>query len=620
MIKFISLAALCSLLFLPLPCLASDCQELAPLVVTATMTEQTLDVAAGTVQLIDQQEIASLGAENVADVLLHASGITLLTGAGRSQEVSIRGLGAGHTLILLDGRRITGGFNANIDVSQIPVVMIDHIEIVRGPGSALYGSEATGGVINIITRRPAYRTEGELDARGGVGLAAEQALQGMAGSSAGPVRANLAAAHYSQDGWNKDGEMPDEIDDTDLDAVLMRSAFDFSTDQTLSIGGEWSKFTRDGKRLYKNVVRTRNGEDERWGGYLQYDLHQDGRSGGMLRVYGNRSKGSYDFDPAADEADKERGLLQAEGRGSYAPFESLTLTAGGELRWETLEGDQMINGSEDGETDKIKAIFGQADWSPLKWLNFVGSLRYDDYENSGSHLTPRIIASLYVPHGRIWASYGNGFRAATLDEMYGLTEKRQGKDLYYGNKNLDPETSQSYETGIEMHSQRLRGRLVYFHNRLDDLIEARLISSSGGYNTYEYQNVEKAKTYGTEIEAGVLVTSNLDLAVQATWLSTENEETGEPLATEPKWKGEATLTWQVPALELEAQVHYLYFGDSEDGAGEELDGYDLVSLYLSKTVTENLKLYAGSDNLFNEENDYFYQTPLQVYAGVNYCF
>ena len=256
----------------------------------------------------------------------------------------------------------------------------------------------------------------------------------------------------------------------------------------------------------------------------------------------------------------------------------------------------------------------------MKWLNFVGSLRYDDYENSGSHLTPRIIASLYVPHGRIWASYGNGFRAATLDEMYGLTEKRQGKDLYYGNKNLDPETSQSYETGIEMHSQRLRGRLVYFHNRLDDLIEARLISSSGGYNTYEYQNVEKAKTYGTEIEAGVLVTSNLDLAVQATWLSTENEETGEPLATEPKWKGEATLTWQVPALELEAQVHYLYFGDSEDGAGEELDGYDLVSLYLSKTVTENLKLYAGSDNLFNEENDYFYQTPLQVYAGVNYCF
>ena len=70
----------------------------------------------------------------------------------------------------------------------------------------------------------------------------------------------------------------------------------------------------------------------------------------MLRVYGNRSKGSYDFDPAADEADKERGLLQAEGRGSYAPFESLTLTAGGELRWETLEGDQMINGSEDGES------------------------------------------------------------------------------------------------------------------------------------------------------------------------------------------------------------------------------------------------------------------------------
>ena len=93
--------------------------------------------------------------------------------------------------------------------------------------------------------------------------------------------------------------------------------------------------------------------------------------------------------------------------------DGLTFTAGGEIRWETLEGDEMIETIEGEKSERVKALFGQMDWTPIDWLNIVGSLRLDDYDNSGSHVTPRLIASVFIPHGRFWLSYRNGFRAPT---------------------------------------------------------------------------------------------------------------------------------------------------------------------------------------------------------------
>ncbi len=622
MMKFASIATFL-LLLVPGGVSAASEHELSPLVVTATMTEQNFAVATGTVEVISSEDIARLGAEDVADVLRYATGLNLLTGTGRAKEVSIRGMGAGHTLILLDGRRITGGYNATVDVRQIPVVLIDHIEIVRGPGSALYGSEATGGVINIITKQAPKQTEAAIDARGAVGLAAEQNLQGMIGSGSGLLRAIIAAAHYEQDGWDKAGDPVQELDDLQQDSLFTRAAVDLAQGHELSVGGEWSKFQRDGTRYYMNAERMRKGEEERVGGFLQYRYQPDADYDAMFRVYGNQSEGSYRFSPVAPSSSSDenrRELLQIESRGSVSIAETLTLTAGGEMRWEALEGDQLDALSDDRKSERVSAVFGQFNWVPIPWFSLVGSLRFDDYRNSGNDLSPRLVASFYLPKGKVWASYGEGFRAASLDQFYGQVYKRQGKDLYLGNEDLDPETSRSAEAGIALHNDRLRGQLVYFYNRIEDLIDAELVSTASGKRTFEYQNVNKATTYGIELETGVTLTERLDLSAQGTWLQTENEESGEDLANEPEWKGDVALTWQIPLIEVEAQMRYLYFGTSEDGSGGKLDRYDLVSLSLTKQVTENLKIYAGSDNLFQEENDDYFQDPLEVYAGLTYRF
>jgi outer membrane receptor for ferrienterochelin and colicins len=597
-------------------------QELAPMVVTSTLTEQSLDVATGTVAVIDQEDIEAMGAEDVADVLMHAAGINVQVGTGRAQEVSIRGLGGDHTLILLDGRRLTGGYNSTVDISTIPIALIDHIEIVRGPGSAIYGSEATGGVVNIITLKPAQKTTGGIDVQAGVGEAAERSLQGMVGSSYGPLRVNVAAAHYEQDGYDNDlndyGNQ--ELDDTELDTVLSRAAVDLAPGQQLSFGGEWSEYSREGLRYYQNELRNRVGEGGQFGGFVQYDLAGESPFSGMIRAYGNRSEGSYEFDPEADSNENERELAQVEARGTYRFGTTLALTTGGELRYESLAGDEVSDYDDQHKSDRISALYSQFDWSPLVWLNLVGSLRYDDYATSGSHLSPRLVATAFIPYGKLWSSYGQGFHSASLDQLYGEVTKSNGKKIYEGNADLAAETCDSFELGIALRNQWLHGSLVYFHNNIDELIEAELVSTTSGVSTYEYHNVDEAKTYGVELETGVAVNSYIDLAANVTWLQTEDEETGEDLAEEPEWKGQIALSWTLPRYTINGQLCYRFFGTSEDGDGEEIEGYELVSLSLSKRLTDNLRINVGSENLFDEENEYYYQDPLQVYAGLSYRF
>ncbi|MGD9504856.1 MAG: TonB-dependent receptor plug domain-containing protein [Syntrophobacteraceae bacterium] len=595
--------------------------ELPSVVVTPTMTERSPDSAPGSVQVIDRKEIESLGAETAADVLRYATGAEMLSGTGRSEGLSIRGLGAQRTLVLLDGRRMSLGYKATFDVNQIPTTMIDHIEIVRGPGSALYGSDAIGGVVNIITRKPPHAVEAEVDVRGGGGESAERSGEGVIGGGFGPLRANIAASHFEKDGWDGDGELPDDIDDTSLDAVLSRAVLDLDSSHAVSAGGEWSAFSREGQRLYLNKERTYDADDKRRGGFVQYDFApKEGPFNAMLRAYGNRYEGSPHFTPTADESDENRELLQAEARGSYSIGNLLTLTGGGEFREETLDGGDLTLSMDDEKSRNAGAVFLQGDWRPLERLNIVAGVRFDDYEESGSHVTPRVVASLFIPYGRVWAGYGQGFKAPTLDQLYGKTKTKGGNEIYNGNEDLDPETSQGCEAGVELRKDWAWCRVTGFYNHLEDMIDAELLSKIGKTYTYTWKNVDEARTAGAEMEAGVQLPMNVALSGNMTYLTTENEETGFDLAQAPTWKGGVTLSWRIPSWGVETRLHYLYFGDSEDGEGNSLDSYNTVNLYASKTLTEHLRLYAGVDNIFDERNEDYTISPVQVYGGLKMTF
>ncbi|OHB26603.1 MAG: hypothetical protein A2X84_10940 [Desulfuromonadaceae bacterium GWC2_58_13] len=600
---------------------AEDPTVLTPIVVTATLDEKNLEVAPGAVQIIDREEISALGAETVGDVLQYATDVMLIGGEGRNLGTSIRGLGANHTLVLLDGRRLAGSFKSQMDVAQIPTLMIDRIEIVRGPVSALYGSDAIGGVVNIITLKPATRTTAEVDVRAGIGRSAEQTYQGRIGGGQGPVRGNLGASHSKKDDWDGDGELPDDIDATALGSTLGRLAFDPSEAQTLSLGGEYSHFSREGGRYYQFLDRDYRADDRRASGFAEYELHPDGPFSGLLRGYFSRYKRTSSFDPPVDVVDERRSLTQVESRGSYVVNDALLLTAGGEFRDEKLEEEGL--GDDDKSTDN-GALFLQGDWQISDRLNLVAGTRYDHHQNFGSRLSPRATLSRLIPGGRIWVGYGQGFRAPNLNELYVTSLLRQGLDTYRGNPDLDAETSESYETGITYRKNRLWGQLTLFHNTLKDLITTELVAEmkqgEKTYRTYEYANVDKAITRGGELEAGVRLPANFTLSGQVSYVATENRTTGAELAYEPHWKGGLNLLWRQPDWDLTTQVRWLYFGHSDDGLGETLDAYSLVHLSLTRALSKQLNMDAGVDNLFDENSEDFTLSPRQVYAGVNWRF
>ena len=185
-------------------------------VVTATMTEKQIADVPGAVQVITGQALIEMNAQTVADAVAEATGLVVTTETGRQKRPSIRGTGNNHTLLLIDGRRLAAGFKDLLGLEQVPVDMIERIEVVRGPASALYGSDAIGGVVNVITKTPSRDLSMGLTAQYGQSIYHEgQEAVGSAyvGDTWGRLGLLLAGGYRDKDGYDRDGVTPDDGDD-----------------------------------------------------------------------------------------------------------------------------------------------------------------------------------------------------------------------------------------------------------------------------------------------------------------------------------------------------------------------------------------------------------------------
>ncbi|EAT16207.1 TonB-dependent receptor [Desulfuromonas acetoxidans] len=591
--------------------------ELGPLVVTATLAEKAVDQVPGAVEVLDQQQLVETGAETVSEALLYATGVMLITAEGRNVGTSIRGIGRNHTLVMLDGRRLAGSFKAQMDVAQLPVTMVERIEVVRGPASALYGSDAIGGVINIITRQPTAQTEAGLDVRGGFGPSAEHLGQIYVGGGSENIQANLGVARSVKDDWDGDSALPDDVDETSLNSVLGRANVNIGPKQQLLFGGEYGHFERDGGRYYQNINRRYDADDRRWGGFAEYHLNQGEPLSAMVRGYASQYKATSSFDPPTSKSEERRRLIQGEGRVTYSTSNRFILTSGGEVREDSLK----VGGMDHNEEKVLNsALFTQADWRITQQLNLVAGVRFDHHEDFGGHLTPRATLTWHYDHGRVWIGYGEGFRAPNLNELYVTSILKKGFETYQNNEDLDEETSQSYEAGTSFHWGRFRSQLVVFRTDLDDLIAAQLQSASGKYKTFTMVNIDEVRAEGVEFESSVALPGDVQLSGQFSYVDTEDRQTHDELADEPRWKSGVTLAWLDPYWGVMTQVRWLYFGTSEDGESNEQDAYQLTHLHVEKDLTASLTLYGGIDNLFDEEHDDFTLSPRGYYLGVKWVF
>jgi outer membrane receptor for ferrienterochelin and colicins len=610
---------------------AASPQRLDEVVVTATGSAKELLDTPGAVEVITAREIRDLNALTVADALETAVGLSISRESGRVEVPGIRGTRSKHTLVLLDGRRLAFGFNDLVDLRQIPAVMVERIEIVRGPASALYGSDALGGVVNIITRSAPDQWRGMARGQSGVNRDGEAEEYVGGGFVGGPVsdrfRFLVSGELRHKDGWDKSGKLPDDGFAEEPGFLAGRIIFDLTDLQTLSAGLEYMENTYLGDQLYENLARERRGDEERLGYYLQYDAQLRGTDRLLVRMNRSGYEHELNFTPFAASGERitEQDTTQAEARYTGQVLDSHLITLGAEYRRDALD-DTLAGTRTDKDVDNV-SILVQDEFHLFDPLYAVLGMRWDDHSAFGSQWSPRgsLIYSL-TDHLRLKSSVGRGFRAPSLTELYVTSLRKRGKEVFEANPDLKAETSTTWELGIAGERNIYRAGLTGFYTEVDDLIETvfQRIEGTGKSkrDVYLYQNIAEATIKGIEAEAGILLPQGFSLDGNLTWQEVENKTGSGDIGGIPEYKGFLKLGYAVPEWRLRANLRMSYTGNLTYADGDSYS-YPLFGAYLSKGLNAHFEIFAGVDNIFDkriERNDVVQIEPTTFYAGVTVRF
>lgn len=522
---------------------------LEPMVVTGTKTGHTLeDVPVETV-LISREDIEKSNAKSVSSLLAQIPGFNFsqqsdLNGA-MGYKNTVRGLNieSRYMLVLVDGQRVFTGYHAggmssagfSHNVNVVPVSMIDHIEVVKGPGSALYGSDAMVGVMNIITRMPKAKKEitaggsfGVYDAHGKdyVGNKVLEKSRTMYESHAtvgGPlaenVRATLSVSHEGNDG----------VDPTRFDVYQNylhgQIEMDVTDDLTVRAGGEFTDWSAKNVDLDDDKTE----QAPRLWAVGDYAFNSDHK----IKVQGYYQKLDADFsDPTYGEQRADVSYSDGELQYTGRFFDSHLVTLGAEILEESLDTDKVK------DTITTASLYLQDEWALLDGiLVLVPGVRFDDNSSYGSALNPKFSA-MYTPiqGTRIRASTGWSFKApSALQASAGNIN--HGSMWVVSNSALDPERAFSWQVGVEqdLFEDRVTVGVTYYNTRVKDMIvqvgTGALIS---GLPVFSYENKNSAKLQGIEAMADWAIMDPLHLQLTYAFTDAKDGETNERLVDTPE--------------------------------------------------------------------------------------
>ena len=643
---------LAQLIAAAMPVMAEDTSEVKEkedqMVVTASSIEQNLKDAPASISVITREDLQKKPVQNLKDVLKDVPGVQITNESDNRQGVSIRGLGSGYTLILVDGKRVNSRnavFRHNdFDLSWIPAESIERIEVVRGPMSSLYGSDALGGVVNIITRKVGTKWHGTLSADTTV---QEHRDRGDSGNgnffASGPLVDDLLGVKvYGALGKREKDQASSASGSTGqprIEGYTSRNAnVEFSLtpdeDQDITFGYGMDRQDRDSDTLDKNRIEREN-----------YSLGHNGRWGlanTELRFYGENIENKN-----AETITSKNNSLDGKvviPLGDYNQF----LTFGGEYRNDKLEdGVNMKNG---GSTQANQyALFLEDEWRMFENLALTGGVRMDDHENYGVNWSPRAYlvynATDTVTMKGGWAS---AFKAPSLLQLSPDWQSAscRGSCNVVGSKDLKAETSESVEFGLYYAGQEglledVNASATVFQNDIDDMITvirtanrslAPTYQNFAGFDAsgnpiFQYYNVNKARIRGLETELGLPLTDQLNLKLNYTYNDARDLSNGgnKPLSELPFHTSNATLDWKP----LDAWSFYLsanYKGKSRtvtDGNATP-GGYTIWNTGGSYAVNKAVKIRAGVLNLTDKDlnrDDYSYnEDGRRYFAAVDYSF
>lgn len=607
------------------------------IIVIAMKTEIDKRESGASITVITEKEIEQRGKANVIDLLKDVPGLAIVRESdfGGKASVFIRGGKSGNALVLIDGVESNDPSNPDrsYDFANLTTDNVERIEVLRGPQSLLYGSGATGGVINIVSKRGMGKPRFAVKAEAGSYSTFKESISVDGGSA--DAYYSFAASRNDSNGFSQAEKAPGAADEPEKDGyhnttlssrlgvrVLNDAWLDFAiryndAQADIDDGG----YTDDPNSLaYTKNLSANASIDQiltRWWSHNLSAMYLD-----TLRRYKDGASGGV---PEDINSWYQGNQKKAEWRNIFTMGSLNKTIAGVEYRNDEVS---LYDHSDYGygfgySTSEINAkrvanLGGYiVDHLRLfeRWFTTAG-VRIDNHEEFGTHLSWQADTSLLLPFTgtRLKALYGTGFKAPSIYMLY---------DPNYGNEDLDPELSKSWEVGIEqpLAADVVTVEVTYFDSKYTDMF--------GTDPSFITINIGRVTVKGVESTFTLKPIKTLSLAATFTYMETENKDDGTELLRRPKYQASANLNWAfLPDGNI--NLSYSYVGERDDVWFEgwtqndvTLDAYNRLDIYASYWVIKNIQVFGRIENL--ADADYqnvagFQTSGRSFYAGAKGVF
>lgn len=652
-------------------------------VTTATRTERVLSSLPLPMTVITSEAIIKSGVTRLNEILNEQTGIILIPDESGFEGVQMQGLDAAYTMILIDGVPLVGRSSGVLDLSRISVGNIERIEIVKGASSALYGSEAMGGVINVITKRPKKDMfSGNLSYRYGT-FNTNDANANLLWKKK-KFATNLFANFYSTNGFDLDkSTWLKNVEKYHNTTIQPKIYYDFSENLKLTFSNRFFNQKIDNRAVIENERYEGDAKENEWNSQLKVEHRWNSRLYWEYELYATNYKNDAFLNNPDnvlfDRTYYDQWLVRPEVRTTWS-INKDKLTAGVGLNYETLDRTYFASNVKFNS----QYVYLQYDYNPTEKLNILGGFRYDNHSEYASQFSPKLAVNYkFNTSFSLKGSVGYGYKAPDFRQLYfdftnpsvGYTvlgynvaaarlDEFANQDLLSSrvagidfNEPLKPESSINFNFGGFYKKNKLKVEINAFYNLISDLIDTRAVATKkNGQNIFSYFNFSDVFTYGVEFNSTYDFTKDFSVSFGYQYLTAKDKSVVDNfeehqyirnsdlqtikidksdyfgLYNRSKHTANLKFAYNIPSIKTDINLRVLYrskYGLFDTNGNGILDKYDnfigdyfITNLAASKYITDKFMLQAGANNLFDYTDPG--QIPSlsgrQLYARIQYNF
>lgn len=659
-------------------------EQLDEVIITATRTERLLSSLPLPITVITSEAIAKSGVSRLNEILNEQTGIILTPDESGFEGIQMQGLDATYTMILIDGVPLVGRSSGVLDLSRIAVGNIDRIEIVKGASSALYGSEAMGGVINVITKKPKKdRFSGMLSYR--YATLNTNDINSDILWKKNKFSVNLFANFYSSDGYDLDKTTPlKNVEQFYNTTVQPKIFYDFSDNLKLIVSNRFYKQKMHNVALIDSENYKGDATENEWNSQLKLEQKWNSKLFSEYELYVNNYKNDTFLNDQNnvfyDRTYYNQWLFRPEIRTTFS-INKDKITTGIGFSHETLDRTYF----DSNVAFNSQYVFMQYDYNPNSKWNVVAGFRFDNHNQYASQLSPKLAVNYkFNSNFSLKSSVGYGYKAPDFRQLffdftnpqvgytvlgYNVAENRlnelesQGQILFttpginFDNP-LKAESAINFNFGTFYKKNNLKIEVNAFYNSITNLIDTRVIAQkTSGQNIFSYFNSSKIITYGLEYNTTYNFTKQFIISLGYQYLIAKDKTVlddfeahqfvrpSESLQTikisksdyfglfnRSKHTANIKFLYTIEKFKTDINLRIFYrskYGLFDTNGNQILDKYDnfvndyfLTNLSISKRIQDKISLQAGANNLldFTNPDEIGNLSGRQLFARIQYNF